>query len=234
MCVYFLTGIYLTISMALTSISVILTVCVLKLHHCGPYQLEVPPWMRWLVLKCLARFVRCACLKSFSKRRKVLADNIKRSNKSKHAKKPKGLSLENREVCLRLVNQSERQSPVMEFRSFRSHNKNFVSNNGGLVNDVKDAETASSANTDKRESLHSQESGTWASDARRLAMMEEILRYLKVIVAKRDEDDEETEVVKEWQMVASVMDRCLFLLFLSTTTIATLVIMVFIPIFVEH
>ena len=36
-----ISGIYLTISMAVTSISVILTVCVLKLHHCGPHQVEV-------------------------------------------------------------------------------------------------------------------------------------------------------------------------------------------------
>ena len=39
--IFTISGIYLTISMAVTSISVILTVCVLKLHHCGPHQVEV-------------------------------------------------------------------------------------------------------------------------------------------------------------------------------------------------
>lgn len=45
-----LTGIYLTIVMSLTSISVIMTVFVLNLHHRGPDKRVIPPWLRRLFL----------------------------------------------------------------------------------------------------------------------------------------------------------------------------------------
>ncbi|KAI8789211.1 acetylcholine receptor subunit alpha 2 [Biomphalaria glabrata] len=42
--------IYLTIVMALTSVSVIMTVFVLNLHHRGPLKHSVPPWLKKLFL----------------------------------------------------------------------------------------------------------------------------------------------------------------------------------------
>ena len=68
-----------------------------------------------------------------------------------------------------------------------------------------------------------------AADIKRLTVMEEILKYLKIMVAKRDEDDSENEIVNEWRHVAQVMDRFLFWLFLLTTVVATIVMMVIIP-----
>lgn len=52
-------GIYLTVSMALTSISVIGTVVILKIHYVGPYQSEVPGWLKRL---CLGKR-HCTCEK---------------------------------------------------------------------------------------------------------------------------------------------------------------------------
>ena len=49
------------------------------------------------------------------------------------------------------------------------------------------------------------------------------------MVSKRDEDDYEVEIVNEWQQVAAVMDRVLFWFFLTTTVVATFVMMLFIP-----
>ncbi|KAH9495409.1 Neuronal acetylcholine receptor subunit alpha-10, partial [Bulinus truncatus] len=45
-----LISIYLTIVMALTSVSVIMTVFVLNLHHRGPHKHSVPPWLKKLFL----------------------------------------------------------------------------------------------------------------------------------------------------------------------------------------
>ena len=70
-----------------------------------------------------------------------------------------------------------------------------------------------------------------STDLKRLSVMEEILKYLKVIVAKRDEDDTENEVINEWRQVAAVVDRFFFWLFLFTTMVATVVIMILIPLF---
>ena len=46
-------GIYLTIVMSLTSVSVIMTVFVLNLHHRGPDKRAIPPWLRRLFLGTL-------------------------------------------------------------------------------------------------------------------------------------------------------------------------------------
>ncbi|CAI9719259.1 neuronal acetylcholine receptor subunit beta-4-like [Octopus vulgaris] len=68
-----LIGIYLTVSMAMSSVSVVLSVMVMKLHHCVPNQREVPPWVRRFVLKGLSSFLRCRCkpVCRFSRRRRV-------------------------------------------------------------------------------------------------------------------------------------------------------------------
>jgi hypothetical protein len=47
--------------MAVASVSVILTVLVMKLHHCAPQQKRVPKWVRIVVLRILAKLVRCDC-----------------------------------------------------------------------------------------------------------------------------------------------------------------------------
>ncbi|VIO96444.1 Uncharacterized protein BM_BM6554 [Brugia malayi] len=53
-----LIGIYLTIIMLLTSISVIMTVMVLNFHHRGPFDRPIPEWVRVLVLQKLRHFLK--------------------------------------------------------------------------------------------------------------------------------------------------------------------------------
>jgi len=50
-------GVYLSLLMAETSISVILTIWVLRLHHAGPDETEMSPLTRRVVLCWLARLV---------------------------------------------------------------------------------------------------------------------------------------------------------------------------------
>ena len=180
--------------MAVTSISVILTVCVLKLHHCGPHQKQVPGCIRWFVLKFLARVVNCQCHAPVNK---------KGRHWSNRKKVPRNSSNENAELCLRLVNECNmiKPSPVAEFRNKIHVNTTTMENN---------------------------------PDLRRLTVMEEILKYLKIMVAKRDDDDSEIEIVNEWRQVAQVIDRFLFWLFLMTTIVATMVMMVFIPLLISY
>ncbi len=193
--------------MAVTSVSVILTVCVLKLHHSGPHTREVPPWIRFYVLKVLARTIHCQCqtLPQSRIRRPKIKKKEKKSNKSNH---------DNAEVCLRLVNECHinKHSPVAEFRA-----NSKPTNLPETLNDL-------SANTNI--DVH--------PDLKRLTVMEEILKYLKMMVSKRDQDDLETDIVNEWRQVAAVIDRSLFLLSLITTTVATIVMMVIIPLLREY
>lgn len=54
---FFFPGIYLTVTMGMTSLSIILTVFVLQIHHVGPHKKRVPSWMRTLVFDLLARLL---------------------------------------------------------------------------------------------------------------------------------------------------------------------------------
>ena len=127
MTLFTIAGIYLTISMAVTSVSVILTVFVLKLHHCGPHQTEVPPWIRKWILTHLARAIKCQCsgkrTNSKSKMKKQ-KNNFPNSDHQQYYYAPARQKShtdihESTEACLRLVddNYSRRASPVAEFRN---------------------------------------------------------------------------------------------------------------------
>jgi nicotinic acetylcholine receptor len=201
--------------MALTAISVILQVCVLKLHHCGPHQTPVPKWLKCLILKYLARLIRCNCKKQ--KRQKDAKRLLKNKNNSMSAE-------EGADMCLRLVNETHvtKQSPVAEFRSQNAHGNRFTSpssNNLGHHDPYTDVTSQSVDVT---------------SELKRLMVMEEILKYLKIMVAKRDVDDDANLLMEEWREVAQVTDRFLFWVFLSITAVATLVIIVLIPLFAAY
>lgn len=193
--------------MALTSISVILTVCILKLHHGSPQQKEVPRWLHNFIFNGLNRLVHCRCTRVKRKR-------SRRQDRGKYTSK---LLSENTEACLRLVNEPSKRahSPVAEFRH-HGHNNAFTEQIH--MNDLNHSNSNNSTDT-----------GTIHQDIKRLSVMEEILHYLKLIVARRDFDDDEHDVMSEWQAVAAVCDRFLFWLFLTKTIVITLLLMVIIP-----
>ncbi|MCP9260160.1 hypothetical protein DINM_003342 [Dirofilaria immitis] len=70
-----LIGIYLTIVMLLTSISVVMTVMVLNFHHRGPFDHPVPEWVRVLVLQKLRHFLRVHLQYSIDNRNDLFGSN---------------------------------------------------------------------------------------------------------------------------------------------------------------
>ncbi len=195
--------------------------------------------MKVLVLNFMARAIRCQC---FASHKLHGRGGARKRRKSKHADR---LEQENAEVCLRLVNECHmnKRSPVAEFRA----NKINVGNNVG-VGVTHHHGSGRHANCNPGPQYHSAShhgnlseymttslidantTSTSNADVRRLTVMEEILKYLKIMVAKRDEDDQENEIINEWQQVAMVMDRFLFWTFLMCTVVATLIMMVIIPV----
>ncbi|XP_071103597.1 neuronal acetylcholine receptor subunit alpha-10-like [Haliotis cracherodii] len=198
--------IYLTMSMAVASVSVILTVFILKLHHCPPNQAEVPNWVRYLVLKLLASIVRCSC---------VTNPNVDQSRPFIVVTPTK--DTEPSDACSRLLGDhclvpKSNHPQEMGSRSddnlsveFRSSTRRSFSN--------KDS------SSDVRMHLY-ERSGTG---------MEELLRYLKLIVEKNDDEDRANEMNDEWKQVALVVDRLMFWLFMFITLFSTLVVLVIVP-----
>ena len=58
---HYFPGIYLTVTMAMTSLSIVLTVFVLQLHHVGPNTKPVPRWIRAVVISVISRII---CMRS--------------------------------------------------------------------------------------------------------------------------------------------------------------------------
>ena len=119
--------------MAVTSVSVILTVFVLKLHHCGPHQTEVPPWIRRWILTYLARAIKCQCTSTRNKSKVKSKVKVKKPNNDfphyadqqeyyyapARPRKSHSKANESTEAGMRLVddNYYRRESHVAEFCS---------------------------------------------------------------------------------------------------------------------
>ena len=216
--IYFHIGIYLTVSMAVASVSVILTVLVMKLHHCAPQQKRVPKWIRIVVLGILAKLVRCDCTSGvrtlkvefeIKKHKSMLRDKMKERQK---------------DTTTKLFSNIEIKEDIDESDA-------TLSDNDVTGNTPK---TGSGHNyfTDVQKSLNvpEQSSSNDNSDSIIQKTTSEILKYLKYLVAKSDDTDAEEDIISEWKQVALVVDRLMFWTFLLITIVSTLVILVFVPV----
>ena len=116
---------------------------------------------------------------------------------------------ENADVCLRLVNECNpnKYSPVAQFRNAsRNHVNMDHMMTDSRYNDSQKESVTNLTTTSLNDDMN--------PEIRKLTVMEEILKYLKIMVNKHDEDDGETEIISEWQQVAQVMDHAIsFLVF---------------------
>ena len=106
----------------MTSMSIILTVFVLQLHHVGPHKRRVPRWLRTLIFDILARLV---CL-SYSART-LRRNNHIRSNKRAEAE---AMGYKIQEVC---VPGSDNPASV--------HTTETFSRTSGTISDIRDRAT---------------------------------------------------------------------------------------------
>ena len=174
-CIFFLfPGIYLTVTMAMTSLSIVLTVFVLQLHHVGPDTKPVPLWIRKVVLHLIARMM---CMSAH-------VDGYYRYQETRKD-----------EMCM---------TSFMDSVDFRDSNNC----NGRL------------------------QSNPPSSD--RNVTYDRISRHLKILVSKHDGEEDHQDIVNEWRLVAHVMDRFLFWLFLIGSFFSSLVILVFKPMMKPH
>ncbi|KAL3865422.1 hypothetical protein ACJMK2_042812 [Sinanodonta woodiana] len=223
-----LIGIYLTVSMATASVSVILTVLVLKLHHCSPHQRPIPHWVRRYVLSSLGRYVRCSIIPNFRKyfrtgkylepSEQSLANTTDHDDiQNQLAKKVESLIREHKSV-FDDVNRNTGTQPKCVMSKM-----NDIQMNDNRINvDFRENTTTSSRSSNIDEEVFPKPDKTQTSS-------EEILKYLKILVAKNDERDAEGDIINEWKQVALVVDRMLFWIFLASTIFSSIIILVIVP-----
>ena len=221
----FFSGIYLTVSMAVASVSVILTVLVLKLHHCAPNQKHIPSWVRHYVLGFLARVVRCSCVSA----------KVQYIQARKTRKRTSDSGFTDTEASTKLINDVESLTRNhLKIDTISGSFKRNCNHTSSFINDIR----GSKMNLDVRDNSMSNRSSFTEEDLNlntrkdiRSGSMDEILKYLKLMVAKSDAEDAETDIVDEWKQVALVVDRLFFWMFLLLTIFSTIILLVIVPAF---
>ncbi|KAL3867163.1 hypothetical protein ACJMK2_044385 [Sinanodonta woodiana] len=200
-----LISIYLTIVMALTSISVIMTVFVLNLHHRGPCKQRVPRWIRNVFINKLSTLM---CLSSDRDYPRYYSDEDKFI---------KNISLK---ITLDNIQHALQNELQMENGTKDSTvNDNTIT----LVQSVQS----------KPEFILPHQTETHKRPKKRSTSIrrtnEEILHSLKKILEKHEKEDRDYEVIQEWRRVAQVVDRILFWIFFIGTLTSTLAVLVIAP-----
>ena len=223
-------GIYLTVTMAMTSLSIMLTVFVLQLHHAGPHQKAVPAWMRSLVIGAIARVL---CMRSHL------------PSYYGHAQDPE---VEDIEVSTTMMTEQAYRfgSTDAEFdaeqcrRGFRSNGRLVAA--GGTAElsmslsasvDALQSMNTAGVDVEERRLKSCMDCYRWGGglSARRALRQRGgvVPRQMKICVTKYDKRKEYEEIVNEWRLVAHIVDRLLFWLFLVGSLLSTLTLLVFMP-----
>lgn len=222
-----LIGIYLTVVMGMTSVSVVMTVMVLNFHHRGPFHKEIPYWIRWLVLDKLRRAL---CMKlPYSDMRQP-----------KHSSLLRRLSLK-----LTIDNLQDELMQDMGLDSrHRSSSYNATScdpfvNEQALVPNCVGSGSGDAIPLQRLGGGGTGGGGGGRGPSHPLGAMgksqlhEEVLKTLQVLISRQELDDECEEIANEWRQVAQVIDRLLFWIFLFATVLLTLALLIIIPL-VRH
>ena len=185
--------------MAMTSLSIVLTVFVLQLHHVGPHQKPVPNWIRKVVIDYISKIL---CMRSH------LASYYGYDYKDCKERMTLGTTTScNRreEMCLTsfMENIDYKESNNCNGRLNQSP-LHLSRGPGGLDHDGK-------------------------NNAKGGVKYDRISKHLKILVSKHDSEDEYQDIINEWRLVAHIMDRFLFWLFLIGSILSSVSILVFRP-----
>lgn len=216
--------------MAMTSVSVVMTVMVLNFHHRGPFHKELPSWLRWLVL---------------DKLRKLLCMKLPYEN----TRLVKNRSSTMRRMSLKFTVDSL-QDQLLREMGIATNIETFANSapvNGAAVDEQK-FETRLYSNptsfvgpgvffeNQQRRSFSScncngggNSSGNGSGNAGRSQLHNEVLKTLQMLISRQELEDECEEIANEWRQVAQVIDRILFWLFFIATVAITFILLIIIP-----
>ncbi|KAH8041140.1 hypothetical protein HPB51_013800 [Rhipicephalus microplus] len=209
-----LLGIYLTAVMAITSISVVMTVIVLNFHYRGPSRKEVPAWLRRLLLNKSS-----SSRGWFSKpaRRKTVGDNhvhfYDLPSRTAAAKDHSDLDDDGdgsrrpaADDTFRLVVDSVVIGGEDRYArgEYAEHSASNESPSPVLHGDM-------SRNNASGSARHRRCRAGAASGGSTRRVQEEVLRTLRYLMEKQQREEHLTRTVNEWRQMALVIDRTLFL-----------------------
>jgi nicotinic acetylcholine receptor len=194
-----LIGIYFTVVMSLTSLSVLLAVVLLNVHLYGSALKPVPSRLRRILFYHLAPFLRV---------------KLHRGTKLDNQKHP------------------QHSSVVTPRRATTIYNAVFLNENDLLSNGQQQrSQHTFQSTTISENNVNSDSSSTTniQTQPQSLGECKRLLTELNRLILRPTETHEEEIIIRDWQNVALVIDRCLFFLYLFLTTLLTIGTLVLAP-----
>jgi nicotinic acetylcholine receptor len=193
-----LIGIYFTLVMSLTSLSVLLAVVLLNVHLYGSALKPVPPGLRRILFYHVAPFLRVK-----------LHRGTKLVGNQKHPR---------------------HSSAVVPRRATTIYNAVFLNENELLSNGQQQTQHTFHSTT-MNENFNSESSSisNTQTTTQSLGECKRLLTELNRVILRPTETHEEDIIILDWQNVALVIDRSLFILYLLLTTLLTIGTLVLAP-----
>ena len=237
-----LIGIYLTITMTLTSMSIVLTVFVLQLHHATQYAPRIPRDIYYIFTRIIAYAVgmKSVVLRFESSQRKLEAKSQIR--KSVH------YDTNDRFIKVESINQVKELNVTHELRnetaavtaSLNDVNSNQIFSNFHLTTTERnrdsipfiDGEELSSSGVETREVCSRCKRARLTSDVneRGFEGLKNFLAKLHDISSQAEDANDDVIMIKnEWKIIALIVDRVLFCVFSLLTFVSSVLLLVVLP-----
>ncbi|CAF0775433.1 unnamed protein product [Rotaria sordida] len=221
-----LISLYLTAVMAMTSVSVMMTVFVLNLHYRGPKKNEIPFWLQQLLSLSLSNicctFNKPKKIKTLytSKQQKGHKKNVQNTNQTQQTENrvpANGILL-----SYANVNETKIKSRVTtDVNSIQIHTANSQ--------EQKQTKRTSRKHLRSEEILMKNRSMSHSSSTE--SIQDEIQDTLHSLLCKQKELEHDQQVTNDWRALATKIDKILFYVFLLLTIISTLGLLVVAPLF---
>lgn len=238
--------------MALTSVSVIMTVFVLNLHHRAPHKQQVPLWLRKLFLgkqdpksrSCLPRRdhlhyignrqIDSHCLVRNLSLKMTLGDLVQELREELQL--DNGVADSDSTPVIAVPTPASSQVEVNVDNGSTSTTSQMLTNSL-KSNDVGSVTMPRGRNTNIRPQIHTRGHGSTArSDPltsrkkhRSRMPYESTLLTLTKLLERHELEEMEYSEMQDWRQLAQIADRCLFVFFLVATISSTLVVLVVVP-----
>ena len=212
--------------MTLTSMSVIMTVFVLNLHHRGPNKRRVPRWIKEMLVNKISPFLCLSESDEFTERYyrddrfiknmslKITLDNIQQALENESQLENNANNL--RETTVTFTDNHVSVNSVPHTQSVRT---NLYPNMQSTQ-----ASTSGPQQLNDNHRRHKRRTNSTISKTN-----DEILQSLKRILEKHEKEDKDYEMIQDWRRVAQVIDRILFIIFFLATLWSTIGILIIAP-----
>uniref|UniRef100_A0A1I8JSE8 Neur_chan_LBD domain-containing protein n=1 Tax=Macrostomum lignano TaxID=282301 RepID=A0A1I8JSE8_9PLAT len=241
-----LIGIYLTVTMSTTSLSIVLTVFVLHLHHIGPNDKPVPPRLKHFFFNLAARMLCMSSVTRYQKRarkRRQKFDECRQQQQQPEEVELLGTSTSPQPAVADQQPRKVAGSPgscngqfltAADNAIMEEDNRRGTIANRGATDDSPTASAATAAGPSglARPQQQQQQPASLLL-GRKYQEYDHVYRHLRRLIRRQVEEEAAQLLINDWRMLAFIVDRMLFWLFLVAAFGSTIVILVIMPLFKE-